>query len=140
MCGRAEKNSELDQTSKMEVLQKIVKRFKYINYFCNELHLRYLIGFEYISEEYSGNTQKTNFAAILFAKLQAVRLISMQQDSNREKIWRKTLFQLTENGRLLWPIPENFHKTSVQNRCDCRQTRSEQISAGVTVLKHCVIT
>ena len=44
--------------------------------------------------------------------------------------------QLTENGCLLWPFPENFHKTSVENHCGCRQTRSAQISTGVTVYNH----
>ena len=28
MCRRAEKNSELNQTSKMELLEKIVQKFK----------------------------------------------------------------------------------------------------------------
>ena len=27
---------------------------------------------------------------------------------------------------------------SVENHCDCRQTRLEQISNSVTVLKHCI--
>ena len=36
----------------MELLEKIVKMFKDINYFCNNLHLRCLTGFEYTSEEY----------------------------------------------------------------------------------------
>ena len=40
LCKRAEKNSELSQTSKMELLEKIVKRVEEINYFCNKLHLR----------------------------------------------------------------------------------------------------
>ena len=67
-------------------------------------------------------------------------LISMQKNSTREKIWRKTLLQLSGNGRLLWLFPENFHKTSIESHCDCRQTRSEQISTSVNVLKHCIIT
>ena len=52
LCGRAEKNSELSQRSKMEFLEKIIKRFQGINYFCNKLYLRCLIRFEYIFEEY----------------------------------------------------------------------------------------
>ena len=88
-------------------------------------------------------------------------LISMQQDSTREKIWRRTLLQksafkvtekektlmnvfinlqLPENGRLLWPFPGNYHKISAENRCHCRQIRSEQISTCVIFLKHCIIT
>ena len=47
LCGRAEV-----QTSKMELLEKIIKRFKDTNYFYNNLHLRHLAGFEYTSEEY----------------------------------------------------------------------------------------
>ena len=53
MCKRAEKNSELSQTSKTELLDKIVKRFKDINYFRNKLAInRCLTGFEYTSQEY----------------------------------------------------------------------------------------
>ena len=47
--------------------------------------------------------------------------------------------QLTENGRILLSFPEKFHKISAENHCDCRQIRSEQISANVTV-KHCLVT
>ena len=36
----------------MELLEEIVKRFKNINYFCYNLHLRYLTVFEATSEEY----------------------------------------------------------------------------------------
>ena len=140
MCRRAEKNSKLSQPTMMELLQKIIKRFKYINYFCNKLHLRCLIGFEYTSEEYFGNTQKTNLGNSFCKVAGCKTLISMQQDSTRQKIWRKTLLQLTENGRLHWPFLESFHKTSVENHCDCRQTSSEQISTSITVLKHCIIT
>ena len=52
LCRKAEKNWELSQTSKMELLEKLVKRFKDVNYFCNKLHRRRLTGFEYISEEH----------------------------------------------------------------------------------------
>ena len=53
MCKRAEKNSELSQTSKTELLEKIVKIFKDINYFCDKLAVnRYLTVFEYTSQEY----------------------------------------------------------------------------------------
>ena len=48
--------------------------------------------------------------------------------------------QVTENGRLLRPFPGNFYKISAENHCDCRQNRSEQMSASVIVLKHCIIT
>ena len=48
--------------------------------------------------------------------------------------------QLTENGRLLCPFPENFQQILAENHCDCRQIRLEQISTSVTVLKHCIIT
>ena len=82
LCRRAEKNSELSQASKMELLQKIVKRFKYVNYFCNKLRLRCLIRFEYTSEEYSGNIQKTNLRQSF---LQRCR----QWDSNFDAIERK---------------------------------------------------
>ena len=34
------------------ILEKIVKMVKDINYFCDKLHLRCLIGLEYTSEEY----------------------------------------------------------------------------------------
>ena len=51
LCRRTEKNSELI-ISKTQFLEKIVKRFKDIQYFCNKLHLRCLIEFEYTSEEY----------------------------------------------------------------------------------------
>ena len=65
LCKRAEKNSDLNQTSKMELLEKIAKRFK--DYFCNKLHLRCLIGFEYISDEYLfWKYQENQLAAILF--------------------------------------------------------------------------
>ena len=61
LCRRAEKNSEVCQTSKMELLEKIVKIFKEI--------------------------PRQFPQAIVFAKSQPVRdLISMQQDSIREKI------------------------------------------------------
>ena len=52
LCRRAEQNSELGQTSKMKLSDKIVKGLKDINYFCNNLHLICLIAFEYTSEEY----------------------------------------------------------------------------------------
>ena len=51
-CRRAGKYSALSQTSKMKLLEKTVKRFKDISYFWNNLHLKYLTGFEYTSEEY----------------------------------------------------------------------------------------
>ena len=51
-CKRAENNSELNQTSKTERLERIVRRFKDINYLRNKLHLSCLIGFENTSEEY----------------------------------------------------------------------------------------
>ena len=56
-CKRAEKNSELNQTSKMEHLEKIVRRFKDINYLRNKLHHSCLIGFENTSEEYFSRKQ-----------------------------------------------------------------------------------
>ena len=40
MCVRAEKNSKLSKTSKMKLLEKIVKIFKNTNYFCNNIYLR----------------------------------------------------------------------------------------------------
>ena len=115
LCRRAEKNSELSQTSKMELFQKIAKRFIYINYFCNKLHLRCLIGLntplQSILEIPRKLTCSNSFCKVAGSKT----LISMQQDSTREKIWRRTLLQLTENGCILWPFCENFHKTSVEN-------------------------
>ena len=58
----------------MELLQKIVKRVKYINYFCN--NLRCLIGFEYTSEEYPGNTEKNNLQQLFLQSSEAVKLDS----------------------------------------------------------------
>ena len=49
---RAEKNSELSKTPKMELLEKTVKIFKNTNYFCNNIYLRCLAGSKYTSEEY----------------------------------------------------------------------------------------
>ena len=85
-------------------------------------------------------------------------LISMKLDSTREKIWRRTLLrksvfwsywkrktltgvfinlQLTENGRLLWPFPGNFHKILAENHYHCKQIRSDQMPSSVTDFKHC---
>ena len=35
-------------------------------------------------------------------------------------------------------FPGNCHKMPAENYCDCRQNRSEQKSAIVTVPKHCI--
>ena len=48
--------------------------------------------------------------------------------------------QLTEKGSLSLTISNKFHKISAEKYCDCREIRLEQISAGVTVLKRCLIT
>ena len=50
MCVKAEKNSELSKTSKMKLLEKIVKIFKNINYFSITFILD--AGFKHTSEEY----------------------------------------------------------------------------------------
>ena len=47
--------------------------------------------------------------------------------------------KLPEDGRLFWPFLGNFHKISAENPCNCTQIRSEQILAGVTVLRHCMM-
>ena len=52
LCRRAQKYSEFSQEFKMELLEEIDRRFKYMNSFCNKLRLRGLIGFEYTSQEY----------------------------------------------------------------------------------------
>ena len=64
LCRRTEKNSEVSQTSKMELLEKTVKIFKEIP---------------------SKLTCDISFCKIAASKA----LISMQQ----EKIWRRTLLQ-----------------------------------------------
>ena len=46
---RAESKSEFSQTSKMKLIDEIVKRFKDINYFCNKLQVRCFIGIEFAS-------------------------------------------------------------------------------------------
>ena len=51
LCRKAD-NSELSETSKLELIEKIVKKLKDINYFCNNLLPRCLTGFKHISEEY----------------------------------------------------------------------------------------
>ena len=53
LCIKAEKNLEVSKRSRMELLEKIVKIFKNTNYFSNNIYLRRLTGFKYISEEYS---------------------------------------------------------------------------------------
>ena len=86
MCRRAEKNSELSQTSKMKLLEKIVKRFKGNTYFCNNLHFRGLTGFEYTSEEYLLWKYPENLLAGICKVTDNKTLISMKQGSTREKI------------------------------------------------------
>ena len=93
------------------VLEKIVKRFKDVIYFCNKLHLKCLTGIEYTSEEYlCWKYPENQIMIILFAKLRAVglkTLISLKQGSTREKIWMKTFlqksfFKITEKEKHSW--------------------------------------
>ena len=81
-------------------------------------------------------------------------LISIKQDSIREKVWRRPLlqksdFKITEKKKFSrcfhkpttywkWTPPGNFHKISAENHYDCRQIGSKQIPASVAVLKHCI--
>ena len=68
MCRRTEKNSEVSQTSKLELLKKIVKMSK-------EIPRKLTCG--------------NSFCKVAASKA----LISMQQDSTREEIWRRKLMQ-----------------------------------------------
>ena len=111
MCRRAEKNSELSQTSKMELLHKTLKRFNTKTIFAinsiSDVWLGLNTPLKSILEIPRNLTYCNSFCKVADSKT----LISMEQGSTREKVWRKTLLQLTENGRLLWPVPEDFYKT-----------------------------
>ena len=86
----------------MELLEKIVKRFKDKNYFCNELHLRCSLDLSApLKSIYFGNTQKTNLRKFLLLSYRQT-LISMKQDSTWEKIWRRTLLQKSAFATLAW--------------------------------------
>ena len=74
-CVEEQKRTELIQTSKVELFEKLVKRFRNIKYFCNNLHLRCLTGFEYTSEVYLFCKYPGIYLAeFLFAKVLAVIL------------------------------------------------------------------
>ena len=119
---------QVSQTSKMELLEKIVKIFK----------------------EIAGKLTCSNSSCKVAA---SKALISMQQDSTREKIWRRTLlkksaFKVTEKEKPSWMLSktcsllkmEGSCTISSENHCDCGQIRSYQILTSVTVLKHCIIS
>ena len=111
MCVRAEKNSELSKTSKMKLLDKIVKIFKNTNYFCNnvclrcrvKIHLRRVFVLEIPINLTCGNS----FCKVTGSKA----IISMNEDSTREKVW----WILTREKHLLKLLKrknshECFHK------------------------------
>ena len=59
---------------KMVLVEKIVKIFKSINYFSNNIYLRCLTGFKYVPVEYIfWKYPEISLGVILFEKLQAVR-------------------------------------------------------------------
>ena len=66
-----------------------------------------------------GNTQKTNLRELFLQSYNSKTLISVKQDSTREKIWRRTLLQ--KSKRLLWRFPGNIKRKmllwSTQNQC-----------------------
>ena len=86
LCRGAEKNSGFSQTSKMEFSEKIVKRFKGINYFCNKLHLSCLMGFENTSEEHLSWKYPENECNYFCKVAGGKALISMKQDSTGDKM------------------------------------------------------
>ena len=55
--SRAEANSEPSQTTKMGLFKKIIRRLKNINYFCSNIHFRFLS--TPLKSSCSGNTQKS---------------------------------------------------------------------------------
>ena len=97
-CRRAEKNSVVSQTFKMELLEKIVKMFKEI--------------------------PRKLTRGISFCKVAANKaLILVQQDSARETIWRRTLlrklfFKVTEKEKPSWMLSESCSLLKMDNSSD----------------------
>ena len=89
MCRRAEKNSELNQISKMELLEKIVKGFKDINY-CSE------------------NTQKTNLRQFLLLSYRQWESdfnetgLRQKKQFGRRTLLQKSAFKVTEKEKPSW--------------------------------------
>ena len=86
LCVRAEKNSELSKTSKMKLLEKIVKVFKNTNYFCNNIYLRCSAEINlrrvFVLKIPRNLTYDNSFCKVTGSKT----LISMKQDSTGEEI------------------------------------------------------